>query len=68
MCRSAENIFPITLAVKLLLHRGIEEVVEVVEVLHGEMLLESCSGMLEKLPITMDRGQERRRRGSGSGG
>jgi hypothetical protein len=36
-------------AVRLLLHRGIEEVVEVVEVLHGEMLLESCSGMLEKL-------------------
>jgi hypothetical protein len=36
-------------AVRLLLHRGIEEVVEVVEVLHGELLLESCSGMLEKL-------------------
>jgi hypothetical protein len=33
----------------LLLHLDAEEVVKGVEVLHGELLLESCSGMLEKL-------------------
>jgi hypothetical protein len=32
-----------------LLHRDVDEVVEGVEVLHDELLLESHSGMLEKL-------------------
>jgi hypothetical protein len=35
--------------VRPLLYRDTEEVVERAEVLHRELLLESCSGALEKL-------------------
>jgi hypothetical protein len=35
--------------VRLLLHWDAMEVVERVEVTHGELLLESCSGTFEKL-------------------
>jgi hypothetical protein len=36
-------------AVDSLLHQHSKEVVEGAEVLHGELLLESCSGVLKKL-------------------
>jgi hypothetical protein len=36
-------------AITSLLHWDTEEVVEKAEVLHRELLLESCSGMMEKL-------------------
>jgi hypothetical protein len=35
--------------IELLLYWDAEKVVEMVEVLHRELLLQSCSGILEKL-------------------